>query len=68
MTETTEERKQRRDAQDIEEPSPQERHQAVLHLDFDTWEDLIEAFDIRESLIPHRQAGQNQIGATGWYA
>lgn len=68
VTETSEERKQRRDAQDIEEPATQERHQAVLHLDFDTWEDLIEAFDIKESLIPHRQAGQNQIGATGWYA
>ncbi|KAL8792999.1 MAG: hypothetical protein Q9195_004403 [Heterodermia aff. obscurata] len=68
VAETAEERKQRRDIQDIEEPGQQERHQAVLHLDFDTWEDLIEAFDIKESLIPHREAGQNQIGATGWYA
>ena len=54
--------------QEEEEQGPNERHQAVLHLDFDTWEDLIEAFDIQDSLIPHRQEGQEvQIGATGWY-
>lgn len=69
--------KQRRANQEIqdgeeepeeEESGTQERHQAVLHLDFDTWEDLIDAFDIKDSLIPHRQTGQEvQLGATGWY-
>lgn len=72
-TETAEEKKQRPANQEIqrdeeEESGPKERHQAVLHLDFDTWEDLIDAFDINDSLIPHRQEGQEaQIGATGWY-
>lgn len=79
-TETAEEKKlrkpkekQRKANQEIqedeeEEQGPKERHQAVLHLDFDTWEDLIDVFDINDSLIPHRQEGQEvQIGATGWY-
>ncbi|KAL8974095.1 MAG: hypothetical protein Q9197_001663 [Variospora fuerteventurae] len=46
-----------------------QKHQAVFHLDFDTWEDLIHAFDIKESIIPHRQSEhQPQVNASGWYA
>ena len=66
--ETGEERKQRTNGLEIEEQTSQERHQAVFHLDFDTWEALIEAFDIQESIIPHRRTGQEPgISATGWY-
>ncbi|KAG8525854.1 uncharacterized protein KY384_000614 [Bacidia gigantensis] len=45
-----------------------QKHQAVFHLDFETWEDIVEAFKIRKSIIPHRQPDPHvQIGATGWY-
>ena len=44
------------------------RHQAVFALDFATWEQLIEAFDIREPMIEHRkEEPQGQMGARGWY-
>ena len=67
VTSTGEERKQGNEDQQIED-GPQERHQAVFHLDFETWEDLIDALDIKESIIPHRRTEEEvQLGATGWY-
>ncbi|WEW55949.1 hypothetical protein PRK78_001384 [Emydomyces testavorans] len=32
-----------------------QRRQAVFSLDFETWRDLIEVFDIKKPLIPHRR-------------
>lgn len=59
------ERKKASDAK----PEEVKKHQAVFHLDFDTWEGLIEAFDIRQSIIPHRQPDpMAQASASGWYA
>ena len=67
MAESAEERKERY-ARLGQEPEPLERHQAVFHLDFETWEDLIEAFDIRESVIPHRESQDAApVSASGWY-
>lgn len=44
------------------------KHQAVFHLDYETWEDIIEAYDIKESIIPHRQSDEvAQVSASGWY-
>ena len=44
------------------------KHQAVFHLDYETWESIIEAFDIKESIIPHRQSDEvAQVSASGWY-
>ena len=44
------------------------KHQAVFAIDYATWEQLIEAFDIREPMIPHREEEQHtQMGARGWY-
>lgn len=44
------------------------KHQAVFHLDYETWEDIVEAFDIKESIIPHRQSDEvAQVSASGWY-
>lgn len=47
-----------------------EKHQAVFSLDYDTWEDIIKTFGIKESLIPHRNerpASQgNTATATTW--
>ncbi|GAB7348728.1 hypothetical protein MBLNU459_g7465t1 [Dothideomycetes sp. NU459] len=45
-----------------------QRHQAVFSMDFSTWKKLIEAFDIKESLIDHRSEQQStQVGSRGWY-
>jgi hypothetical protein len=44
------------------------KHQAIFHLDFETWDDIVETFDIKKSIIPHRQTEEEaQIGASGWY-
>ncbi|PGH27796.1 hypothetical protein AJ80_00584 [Polytolypa hystricis UAMH7299] len=48
------------------------KHQAVFSLDFETWERLIDVFDIKESMIPHRaeeENGQQTDGnrPAGWY-
>jgi len=46
------------------------KHQAVFSVDFEIWEKLIRAFDIREPLIEHRaeQQGTQNPGSRGWYA
>ncbi|PNS15245.1 Non-structural maintenance of chromosome element 4 [Sphaceloma murrayae] len=44
------------------------KHQAVFAIDMPTWKSLIKAYDIKESLIAHREEGDaHQVGATGWY-
>ncbi|KAI9691507.1 MAG: nuclear protein [Bathelium mastoideum] len=44
------------------------KHQAVFALDFDTWQQLIDVFQIREPIIPHRAEDQaSQLTARGWY-
>ncbi|KAL8920688.1 MAG: hypothetical protein Q9172_004402 [Xanthocarpia lactea] len=51
-----------------EQATGTQKHQAVFHLDFDTWEDLIDAFDINHSIIPHRPSeDEPQVNASGWY-
>ncbi|RKF55432.1 Non-structural maintenance of chromosome element 4 [Erysiphe neolycopersici] len=48
---------------------PTKRHQAVLALDMASWKQLIEAFKINETIIPHREETEVQnLGAKGWYA
>ncbi|KAF2225103.1 Nse4 C-terminal-domain-containing protein [Elsinoe ampelina] len=48
--------------------SDRTKHQAVFGIDYKTWQDLIEAYNIKESLIPHREeGGQTQLGRGGWY-
>ncbi|KAL8874582.1 MAG: hypothetical protein Q9174_000109 [Haloplaca sp. 1 TL-2023] len=45
-----------------------QKHQAIFHIDFDLWEDLIDTFEIERSIIPHRQdEDQPQVNASGWY-
>jgi hypothetical protein len=45
------------------------KHQAILALDMATWLELIETFDITESIIPHREEEEHStVGAKGWYA
>ncbi|KAK4503251.1 hypothetical protein PRZ48_006679 [Zasmidium cellare] len=44
------------------------RHQAVFSIDMPTWQGLVKAFDIREPMIPNREAEPaTQVGARGWY-
>lgn len=45
------------------------KHQAVLALDWQTWQDLVKAYNITESMIPHREEAQpTQLGNRGWYS
>lgn len=47
------------------------KHQAVFSIDYETWQQLIDAFDITEPLIEHRQddaeARAQRMGERGWY-
>ncbi|KAJ5689497.1 nuclear protein Qri2/Nse4 [Penicillium macrosclerotiorum] len=43
-----------------------QKHQAIFTLDFDTWRDMIETFNIKECIIPHREEVQEETGQT-WY-
>ncbi|ORY67638.1 Nse4 C-terminal-domain-containing protein [Pseudomassariella vexata] len=46
-----------------------QKQQAVLSIDMATWRDLIEAFDIKQPLIEHRNEQSTQgPGARGWYS
>ncbi|KAL2269562.1 hypothetical protein VTJ83DRAFT_1746 [Remersonia thermophila] len=45
------------------------RHQAIMSIDMETWRDLIDAFDIKEPMIPTREEEVNRgPGARGWYS
>ncbi|KFZ11458.1 hypothetical protein V502_07542 [Pseudogymnoascus sp. VKM F-4520 (FW-2644)] len=45
------------------------KHQAIFAIDMDTWEELIEVFEIREPIIEHREeVVQRAVGARGWYS
>ncbi|RYP46516.1 hypothetical protein DL768_007288 [Monosporascus sp. mg162] len=46
-----------------------QKQQAVLSIDMRTWRDIIDAFDITESIIEHRKEQSHQgPGARGWYS
>ncbi|CAI7603901.1 unnamed protein product [Penicillium glandicola] len=44
-----------------------QKHQAVFSLDHDTWYEIIKVFNIKDSIIPHREEKQQETG-TSWYA
>ncbi|KAK0749431.1 Nse4 C-terminal-domain-containing protein [Schizothecium vesticola] len=45
------------------------RHQAIMSIDYATWRDLIDAFEIKTPMIPHRREEDNAgPGAKGWYS
>jgi hypothetical protein len=45
------------------------KHQAIMSIDMETWRKLIDAFDIKECIIPHRNEDHlQQPGARGWYS
>lgn len=45
------------------------KHQAIINIDMNSWEDLIKTFDIQEPMIPHREEViQTNVGARGWYS
>ncbi|VBB73580.1 Putative non-structural maintenance of chromosome element 4 [Podospora comata] len=44
------------------------RHQAIMSIDMEMWSAIIEAFGIKQPIIPHRQEeDQTGPGARGWY-
>jgi len=45
----------------------QMRYQAVFGMDYQTWQKFIDAYEIKESLIPHREERSTQVGGRGWY-
>ncbi|KAH7112133.1 Nse4 C-terminal-domain-containing protein [Dendryphion nanum] len=44
-----------------------EKHQAVFSIDWPTWKSLINAFDIKQPLIPHRFPEETNLAPGGWY-
>ncbi|KAK1750282.1 Non-structural maintenance of chromosomes element 4 A [Echria macrotheca] len=45
------------------------RHQAIMSIDMEIWKDVIDAFNIKEPMIPHRQEeATGGPGARGWYS
>ncbi|KAK1992617.1 Nse4-domain-containing protein [Colletotrichum falcatum] len=46
------------------------KQQAIFSMDMQTWQDIIDTFDIREPMITHRQEGGSTQapGARGWYS
>jgi hypothetical protein len=45
-----------------------QKHQSVFSLDFDTWTDLIEAYNIKKSIIPSREEEEEHNTGRGWYS
>jgi len=44
------------------------KNQAIVSMDYQSWEELVDLLDIRHPLIPHRaEEQQTQVGARGWY-
>ncbi|KAI9367685.1 putative nuclear protein Qri2/Nse4 [Aspergillus egyptiacus] len=39
-----------------------QKHQSVFSLDFDTWKDIVEAYNIHKCIIPHRQEEEHDTG------
>ncbi|OLN94062.1 Non-structural maintenance of chromosome element 4 [Colletotrichum chlorophyti] len=51
-----------------EKTTPQ-KQQAIFSMDMQTWQDIIDTFDIKEPMIAHRQEAAAQgPGARGWYS
>ncbi|KAF2845563.1 Nse4-domain-containing protein [Plenodomus tracheiphilus IPT5] len=44
-----------------------QKHQAVFSFDYPTWDMFIQAFDIQQPIIPHREREQQTVGSAGWY-
>ncbi|WQF83283.1 Putative nse4/EID Nse3/MAGE-binding protein [Colletotrichum destructivum] len=46
------------------------KQQAIFSMDMQTWQDIIDTFDIEEPMITHRkESGSTQVpGARGWYS
>ncbi|KAK0729823.1 Nse4 C-terminal-domain-containing protein [Lasiosphaeris hirsuta] len=44
------------------------RHQAIMSIDMEIWQEVIKAFNIKEPMIPHREEEEaGGPGARGWY-
>lgn len=43
------------------------KRQAIISLDYPSWRQLIDVFDITKPLIPHREPQVQDVGRAGWY-
>ena len=44
------------------------KHQVVFHIDFPMWQSIVDTFNIKECVIPHRvEDSATMVGANGWY-
>jgi len=43
------------------------KRQAVFHVDFEIWEQIIKEFGIAKCVIPHRSEDGIQTAVKGWY-
>ncbi|KLO84235.1 related to NSE4 Nuclear protein that plays a role in the function of the Smc5p-Rhc18p DNA repair complex [Fusarium fujikuroi] len=58
---------------EVEEEEPTRhgaaKHQAILSMDMETWQDIIDTFDLKEPMIAHRkEVTTSGPGARGWYS
>ncbi|CAJ0547838.1 Ff.00g045920.m01.CDS01 [Fusarium sp. VM40] len=45
------------------------KHQAILSMDMETWQDIVDTFGLKEPMIAHRrEATSSGPGARGWYS
>jgi hypothetical protein len=45
------------------------KHQAILSMDMEIWQDIIDTFGLTEPMIAHRrEATSSGPGARGWYS
>ncbi|KAM0243429.1 hypothetical protein ACHAPO_000277 [Fusarium lateritium] len=61
----------REDVEEEEEPTRHgaAKHQAILSMDMETWQDIIDTFGLTEPMIAHRKDVTNSgPGARGWYS
>ncbi|KAI5303372.1 hypothetical protein KEM56_007619 [Ascosphaera pollenicola] len=45
-----------------------EKHEAIFEIDFKSWKELIDVFNIKESIIPHREEEEGDAMAATWYS
>lgn len=59
------------EAEDDDEPTRHgaAKHQAILSMDMQTWQDIIDTFGLKEPMITHRNdVTSSGPGARGWYS
>lgn len=57
------------DAELVQRKKGAAKHQAILSIDMDMWDELKSLYEITEPMIPHRrEVDHSRDGQKGWYA